>query len=203
MNEFMTALIGLGGVVVGSLISFMAERYRDVETRIREIREESARLAGAATSYSATMAQFVRDVIDDKQKLREASDLAEVKDYLRDQDYWERVTGSLFDYFNSTFESSLTLTTTNDRRIAQQATVLRLTVIDAHNQISVVLTHEGDVTDTQVEELRTKINTEAEILLGMVRPRDREALRRFRDREVVLEEYELEHRKRTAADDSM
>lgn len=202
MNEFMTALVGLVGVVVGGLISFMGERYRETEARIREIRDESARLAGAATNYSATMAQFVRDVNEDKQKIRDSSNLSEVEEDLKDQEYWERVTTFLFEHFNDAFESSLSLTTTKDRRIAQQATTLRLTVIHVHNEISVVLTHDGEVSDARSEELREKINTEAEILLGMVRPRDSEAIRRFRDRDEVAVEHEKDRQKRMTSDDS-
>lgn len=201
MNEaeyipaLITGFIGLLGVVIGGIINVIAQRRKAVEDQVWEIRQQCSTLAKSATDYSATMAQFVREVDEDKNKARQALPGTEPSEILRDDEYWARIGGELFQAMNETIALSLQVTANKDHRLAQQATTLRLTLIAAHNEVSPVFTPQEYFPPEHAEKLREEINKEAETLLGMITPRWFEGFLRFRRRKTVEQNFEKERKK--------
>lgn len=201
MNEtdyipaLMTGFIGLLGVIIGGIINVIAQRRKAVEDQVWELRRECAALATAATNYSATMAQFVRELNRYVTRIKEAGPTTSEELDEVNSETLEEVSRVMFEHFDQTFTASLQLTAAKDHRIAKQATNIRLQVVDVHNEVAPMLTHESWVTPENSESLRKQIQNEAEILLGMVTPRWTESFTRFRCRKTVVRKTERKKRK--------
>lgn len=191
----LTGFIGLLGVILGGLIQLVALRRKSIEEQIHELRRECSALATTATNYSATMAQFVRELHGYVERVSEAGPATSEELDEVNIETVEEVSKVMFSEFDKTFSTSLKLTAAKDHRIADQATKIRLKVVDVHNEVAPMLTHESWVTPQRGEVLRKSVETEAEILLGMVTPRCHESFSRFRRRNTVIRKHERQAKK--------
>lgn len=181
MTELTTAFIGLAGVIFGGILQVHAQRRRDREKEIYEIRTKVASLSHVSRRLSSGLRQIAEEVnglnsLYKKGTPKDSENLLNRKKLLR------RITEET-DSFNGDISSAVhELDARADQKIGRQARRLANTCTHATNVITPTIRNENTLSGQEARELCDHISYEAHILQKMVAPRRWERTYRFRSR---------------------